>query len=69
MVFRFFDQVPEHSEHDARDLLLDGVAEDVGEDGDGIELVHLLGQQGVECQHPQAEHKLVLHLERKIIII
>lgn len=62
-VLRLLDQVAEDSKHDARDLLLDGVAQDVSQDRDGVELVHLLGQQRVEGQHPQAEHQLVLHLK------
>lgn len=61
-VLRLLDKVAEDGEHDPRDLLLDGVAEDVGQDRDGVELVHLLGEQRVERQHPQAEYQLVLDL-------
>lgn len=63
VIFRLLDKVPKDSEHDAGHLLLDGVAQDISEDRDSVELVHLLRQQRVERQHPQAEHQLVLHLE------
>lgn len=64
-ILRFLNKVPEDSEHDAGDLLFDGVAEDVSEDGDYVELVHLLRQQRIESQHPQAEDQLVLDLHNR----
>lgn len=63
-VFRFLNKVPENSEHDAGDFLFDRVAEDVSEDGDHVKLIHLLRQQRIESQHPQAEHQLVLDLHK-----
>lgn len=62
-VFRLLDQVAQHGEDDAGDFFLGAVAEDVRQDWDDVELVHLLGQQWVECQHPQAENELVLDLK------
>lgn len=64
-VLWLLDQVAQHGEDDTRYLLLGAVAEDVSQDGDDVEFIHLLGQQWVECQHPQAENELVLDLKRK----
>lgn len=62
-VFWLLDQVAQDCEDDAGDLLLGAVAQNVRQDRDDVELVHLLGQQWVECQHPQAEDELVLDLD------
>lgn len=62
-ILRLLDQIPKDSQDYAGDLLLDGIAEDVGEDWDDIELVHLFGEQRIEGEDPQAEDELVLHLE------
>lgn len=61
-ILRLLDQIAEDREDDARHLLLGTIAEDIGQDGDDAELVHLGSQQGIEGQHPQAEDQLVLHL-------
>lgn len=62
-VFRFLYQIPEHSQDDSGDLFLNRIAQDVGKNRDHVELVHLLGQERVEREHPQTENELVLHLE------
>lgn len=62
-VLRLLDEVAVHGENNTRNLLLDRIAEDISEDNNHIEFVHLLGEQRVEGEHPDAEDELVLHLE------
>lgn len=63
LIVGFLDQIPEHGQNDPGNLFFHGIAQDVCQNRYDIELVHLLGQQGIESQHPQAEDELVLHLE------
>lgn len=68
-VLRLLDQIAEHGQNDARHLLLGRIVEDVGNDRDHIEFVHLLGQQRIEGQHPQAEDQLVLDLSGAVAVL
>lgn len=61
-----FDQVTVDGQNDARHLFLGRIVQDAGHYRDGIEFVHLFGQQRVECQDPDAENQLILHLTREL---
>lgn len=61
-VLRLLDQVAEHGQYDAGHLLLGRVVQNVAHNRNNIELVHLLGQQRIEGQHPQTEDQLILDL-------
>lgn len=63
LIIRLLDQIPENGQYDPGYFFLDRIAQDVCQDRYDVEFVHLLRQQGVESQHPQAEDELVLNLE------
>lgn len=62
-ILRFLYQVSEHGQDDPGDFHLHWIAQYVCQYEDNVELVHLLGQERIECEHPQAEDQLVLNLE------
>lgn len=59
----FLNQISEHGQDDSGDLLLNGIAKNISENGDDVELVHFLRQEGIESEHPQTKNQLILHLE------
>lgn len=63
-VLWFLNQIPEYSQDDTGDLFLSRVIQYIGHNRNDIEFVHFLGQQWIECEHPQAEYQLVLNLHK-----